>query len=104
MVAIDIGGKVIEAVSDYATGEEVYVCVRPEDITLALSQVSSSARNSFDGEITLVVSMGPLTRVEVDCGFPLVVLVTKRSAEEMGLAKGKKVYATFKATGVHVIK
>ncbi len=104
MVAIDIGGKVIEAVSDYATGEEVCVCVRPEDITLALSKVSSSARNSFEGEITLVVSMGPLTRVEVDCGFPLVVLVTKRSAEEMGLAKGKKVYATFKATGVHVIK
>lgn len=104
VIAIDIGGKVIEAVSDYATGEEVYVCIRPEDITLALSQVSSSARNSFEGEITLVVSMGPLTRVEVDCGFPLVVLVTKRSAEEMGLAKGKKVYATFKATGVHVIK
>jgi tungstate transport system ATP-binding protein len=104
VVAIDIGGKVIEAVSDYATGEEVCVCVRPEDITLALSKVSSSARNSFEGEITLVVSMGPLTRVEVDCGFPLVVLVTKRSAEEMGLAKGKKVYATFKATGVHVIK
>ncbi len=103
-VAIDIGGKVIEAVSDYATGEEVCVCVRPEDITLALSKVSSSARNSFEGEITLVVSMGPLTRVEVDCGFPLVVLVTKRSAEEMGLANGKKVYATFKATGVHVIK
>jgi len=104
LVAIDIGSKVIEAVSDYATGEEVCVCVRPEDITLALSKVSSSARNSFEGEITLVASMGPLTRVEIGCGFPLVVLVTKRSAEEMGLAKGKKVYATFKATGVHIIK
>jgi molybdopterin-binding protein len=33
-----------------------------------------------------------------------VSLVTKRSAEEMGLAKGRQVYATFKATGVHVIK
>ena len=104
VVTIDSRGRFIEAISDYATGEEVCACVRPEDITLALSKVSSSARNSFDGEITWVVSMGPLTRVEVDCGFPLVVLVTKRSAEEMGLAKGKKVYATFKATGVHVIK
>ena len=104
VVTIDSGGRFIEAISDYATSEEVCACVRPEDITLALSKVSSSARNSFEGEITWLVSMGPLTRVEVDCGFPLVVLVTKRSAEELGLAKGKKVYATFKATGVHVIK
>ena len=104
VVTIDSKGRFIEAISDYATGEEVCACVRPEDITLALSQVSSSARNSFAGEITWVVSMGPLTRIEVDCGFPLVVLVTKRSAEEMGLARGKKIYATFKATGVHVIK
>jgi len=106
VVTIDSGsgGRFIEAISDYATGEEVCACVRPEDITLALSQVSSSARNSFAGEITWVVSMGPLTRVEINCGFPLVALVTKRSAEEMGLAKGKKLYATFKATGVHVIK
>ena len=104
VVTIDSKGRFIEAISDYATGEEVCACVRPEDITLALSQVSSSARNSFAGEIAWVVSMGPLTRIEVDCGFPLVVLVTKRSAEEMDLARGKKIYATFKATGVHVIK
>jgi len=104
VVTIDSRGRFIEAISDYAIGEEVCACVRPEDITLALSQVSSSARNSFAGEITWAVAMGPLTRIEVDCGFPLVVLVTKRSAEEMGLARGKKIYAAFKATGVHVIK
>jgi len=104
VVTIDSGGRLIEAISDYVSGEEVCACVRPEDITLALSKVSSSARNSFAGEITWVVSMGPLTRVEIDCGLPLVALVTKRSAEELGLEKGKKVYATFKATGVHVIK
>jgi molybdopterin-binding protein len=50
------------------------------------------------------VSAGPLTRVEIDCGVPLVALVTKRSAEELKLEKGSPVYATFKATGVHVIR
>jgi tungstate transport system ATP-binding protein len=104
VVTVDIGGKFIEAVSDYAVGTEVSACVRPEDITLALSKVSSSARNSFGGEITLAASAGPLTRVEIDCGFSLIVLVTKRSFEGLGLENGKKVYATFKATGVHVIK
>lgn len=104
IVTIDTGGKFIEAISDYAVGEEVCACVRPEDITLALSRIPSSARNSFIGEITWLASVGPLTRVEIDCGFPLVAFITKRSAEEMGLARGKQVYASFKATGVHVIK
>jgi len=101
---VDIGGNVIEAISDYATGEEVYLCIRPEDVTLALSKAQSSARNSFIGEITRVVSIGSLTRIEIDCGFQLIALVTKRSAEELNLELRSKVYATFKATGVHVIK
>ncbi len=104
VVTIDIGGNVIEAISDYPAGEEVCACIRAEDITLALLRLSSSARNSFAGEIARVVSTGPITRIEIDCGFPLVALVTKRSAEEMDLEKGKSVYATFKATGVHVIR
>ena len=104
VVTIDIGGNVIEALSDYPVGKEVCACIRPEDITLALSRLSSSARNSFAGKITRVISLGSLSRIEIDCGFPLVALVTKRSAEELNLASTKEVYATFKATGVHVIK
>ena len=104
VVNIDVGGGVIEAISDFAIGEEVLACVRPEDVTLAGSEISSSARNLFRAEVTRTVSLGPLTRVELDCDFPLVCLITSRSADEMGLMKGKTVYATFKATGVHVIK
>lgn len=103
VATIDVGGIAIEAVSDYAIGEKVSACIRPEDITLALSPTSTSARNSFAGEIARVVSVGSLTRVEIDCGFRLIALVTKRSAEELNLEIRKKVYATFKATGVHII-
>ena len=101
---IDVGGIVIEAISNYAVGEKVSVCIRPEDITLALSKPASSARNSLIGEITKVVSVGSLTRIELDCGFPLVALITKRSAEELNLESKRKVYASFKATGAHTIK
>jgi len=104
VVTIESGGRSIEAIADYSTGEKVCACIRPEDVTLALSRISSSARNSFEGEIAWLVNVGPLTRVEIQCGFPLVAMVTKRSAEEMGLTRGKKVFVTFKATGVHVIK
>ncbi len=104
IVAIDLNGVVIEAISDYAVGEEVYACIRPEDVTLALSKPVSSARNSILGEIMRVVLRGSLVNVEVDCGFPLVALLTKRSAEELNLKGGGRVYATFKATAIHVIK
>ncbi len=104
LVTIDIEDYIIEAISDYPVGEEVCVCVRPEDITLTLSRTPSSARNSFVGEIVKVVSTGPLTRIEVDCGFPLLALVTKKSAEELNLESGTRVYASFKASAVHVIK
>ena len=104
MTAIDVSGRIIEAVSDFRAGEEVSVCMRPEDITVALTKLSSSARNCLGGKVTWTVLTGPLCRVEIDCGFPLVALVTKRSAEEMGLKKGTEVYATFKAVSIHVIR
>lgn len=104
VAVIDINGTVIEAVTDCAIGERVSVGMRPEDITVALSPLSSSARNCLAGMVTWTISSGPLCRVEIDCGFPLVALVTSRSAREMGLKKGTPVYANFKAVSIHVIK
>ena len=104
MTTVDINGTIIEAVTDFDAGEEVSVCIRPEDVTVALSRLSSSARNSLAGTITWTVFSGPLCRVMIDCGFPLIALVTRRSAEEMGLKKGRQVYGTFKAVSIHVIK
>lgn len=104
MAIIDARGKAIEAVTDYDIGEKVSACFRAEDVTIALTRFSSSARNSLEGTINLIAHSGPLCRVEIDCGFPLISLVTKRSAEEMGLKKGVKVYGTVKAVSIHVIK
>ncbi len=104
IVMVNIGGNAIQAVSNHPAGKEVYACIRPEDITLALSSTQSSARNSFQAKVTRVTTLGPLSRVEIDCGFRLVVLVTKISAEELNLQEGREVYATFKATGVHILE
>jgi len=49
------------------------------------------------------VNTGPQVRVELDAGFPLVALITKQSLEELGLAEGSPVVASFKATAVHLI-
>lgn len=104
IVTVDIGGSAIQAVSNYPAAKEVYACIRPEDITLSLSTTQSSARNSFHAEVTRVITIGPISRVEVDCGFRLVALVTRLSVEELNLQVGREVYATFKATGVHIME
>ncbi|MFO7712500.1 MAG: ABC transporter ATP-binding protein [Dehalococcoidia bacterium] len=97
-------GVTIEAVSNHPTGKGVHACIRPEDITLAPVTHRSSARNSFQGRVTALASCGPLSRVEIDCGFPLVALITRLSAEELGLEEGISVVADFKATAVHIIE
>ena len=48
--------------------------------------------------------VGSLVHVEVDCGFSLLALVTKKSTEELKLESGGQIYAGFKASAVHVIK
>ncbi|MBN2462371.1 MAG: hypothetical protein JXB43_02080 [Dehalococcoidia bacterium] len=43
-------------------------------------------------------------RIEVDCGFDLLGVITKTSAEELDIDIGKKVYGSFKATAIYVIR
>ncbi len=104
VVTISTDHSVIEAVSDCAVGDRVHACIRSEEVTLALARLSSSARNTFTGEIRQIITTGPIARVEIDCGFPLIAMITNRSAEEMSLEKGRKVHASFKATAIHVIR
>jgi tungstate transport system ATP-binding protein len=99
---IDIKGHTIEGVSNCQSGK-VNVCIRPEDITISLSKSSSSARNVFPGEIISLIYEGPLVRLKIDCGFVLVALITRMSADELELAAGRTIYASFKATAIHVI-
>ena len=101
---VKMGGNNMQAVSSYPIGKKVHACIRPEDITLALSSTQSSARNSFQAKITRVTFLGPLSQVEIDCGFRLVALVTRISAEELNLQAGTEVHATFKATAVHIME
>lgn len=64
-----------------------------------------SARNHLKGEITEIL-LGTVTAlITVQVGDNLVEsVITKRSAEEMGLKKGDKVVAVIKATEVMVQK
>ena len=40
---------------------------------------------------------GPVTRIDLDCGFPLMALLTKQAREELRLADNELVSALIKA-------
>jgi molybdate transport system ATP-binding protein len=83
----------------------VFACIRAEEVVLEKSAPAgrTTARNHLPGRISSVISEGPLVRVSLDCGFPLVALITRQSCEELALAGGQSVTATLKAQAVHLI-
>jgi tungstate transport system ATP-binding protein len=105
LVTLDAGGQKVEVAAEARPGDPVRLCIRPEDVTLMVPHESrdSSARNGLPGTILRLVSLGTHVRVVVDCGFLLVALVTRRSVEDLGLAEGTSVIASFPATAAHVV-
>jgi tungstate transport system ATP-binding protein len=103
---VSVSGHEVEAVGDVHEGEEVALCIRPENVTLSIHPLkeTTSARNVFPGKIVGVTPMGLFHKVQLDCGFPLVAYVTRHSLENLMLAEGKVVNASFKATAIHVVR
>lgn len=86
------------------TGERITVIFRGEDVTLGIGETAlTSARNVLRGTIAEIDDIAPFVHVKVDCGFPVSALVTSRSAEEMALGVGTPVWASIKASAVHLI-
>jgi molybdopterin-binding protein len=82
----------------------VQICIRGEDVTIQKGAVEhTSARNRLSGRIVSLTVDGPLIRAELDCGFPLVALVTKNAAAELDLREGDAVTAVIKAPAIHII-
>jgi molybdate transport system ATP-binding protein len=49
------------------------------------------------------VQVGSVVRIILDVGFPLTDILTRESCSELMLVNAPQVYATFKASAVHVI-
>ena len=96
----------VEALGDANVGEHVLLCVRPENVVLALRRQDEgvSSRNVYQGQVKKVIPMGPYFKVQLDCGFPITSYVTAHSLEGMSIQEGKTLTASFKATAVHVIR
>ena len=63
-----------------------------------------SARNMLKGTVATVVDGAVNSEVTVDLpgGLKIVSIITKTSANNLGLKKGKEVYAVIKASNVMI--
>jgi molybdate transport system ATP-binding protein len=108
LVRLRIGAAELVAVGDWPVGADVLVSIRAEDVivvqeTADPSGATLSARNRVRGRVVALEPAGPLVRVRIDCGFPLVAAVTRPALEDLALRPGSPVAAILKAQAVHVI-
>ncbi|MGC9445251.1 MAG: ABC transporter ATP-binding protein [Candidatus Methanospirareceae archaeon] len=99
---VDLNGSKVTCISNFTPGTEVLICLRAENIVLSKELGKSSLRNSMNSQISKLTLTGPLVRVTLEDG--LVALITKQSAEELAFTEGDEVYASFKATAVHLAR
>ena len=104
MVRVSVNGISLMALEAEVIGPDVFACIRAEDVVLEQGRASgSSARNHLTGRVESITMLGALARVTLECGFPLVAMVTRSTVEEFKLSTGTVVTAAIKAGAVHVI-
>jgi len=104
---LEAGPQRLQVAQSATPGEWVRLCLRPEDVTLfsgAPKPASPAAFNRLPARVQRIVAAGTHARVMVDCGFPLMALVTRREIEDLALREGASVTAHFKASAPHLLK
>jgi tungstate transport system ATP-binding protein len=113
-------GIVAQAVADVVAGQPVVLAIRPEDVAISppvdeQRPGATSVRNQWCGVVDNMTPSGPLVRVVVrlDCTAGMqpvfggegevISLITRASADELGLAPEMRVSASVKATALHVL-
>lgn len=105
LATVQVGEVKFEATSEVEPGSEVLLLVRPEEISLATSEpVQASPRNRVRATIRDSVQLGAITKIFLDSPVPLVAMVTSPTYRELELRAGSIVWASFKATSVHMVK
>jgi ABC-type Fe3+/spermidine/putrescine transport system ATPase subunit len=101
LARVRVGGRTFWASSDLPPASRVLACIRPEEIHLTRN--GDAGTNRLDGTVTALLQGGATVKVEIDCGFPVLVLVTRRTVRELDLRRGERVGLAFAPVIVHLI-
>ncbi|WP_048189705.1 ABC transporter ATP-binding protein [Methanobacterium sp. SMA-27] len=82
----------------------VYMSIRPEDITISKLKVETSALNDLKGIVKGIVDDGTLIKLKVDVGEIFTVYLTRKSFFDLEISIGSNLWLQFKASAVNVFK
>jgi molybdate transport system ATP-binding protein len=104
LTRIDLDGGGSIASTDAGEGP-IAVSVFPWEISVAPAgtREDGSARNHLDAEVVSVTPVANRVRLGLLAGQPLAAELTGASVEELGLAPGSRVVATWKAAATRVL-
>ncbi|NQV99500.1 MAG: molybdenum ABC transporter ATP-binding protein [Rhodospirillales bacterium] len=96
------GQQLVVPAVDLPIGSGLRVRIRARDVSLSTSKpVNTSVLNVFAATVMEIApDEGPHCEVLLNIGAPLIARITRKSAAELGLAIGKKVYASVKAAAI----
>lgn len=95
------GGVRFHVLSDEREGL-AFVAFAPAEVTLSSERLPGSAQNAFLGRVLEVRPLPDRMRVVLDVGVVLVAEITREAAAALGLAIGQPLWASVKATAIHV--
>jgi molybdate transport system ATP-binding protein len=99
VIACDAGGELITSVETDGT---VVAVIRPQAISLHTGKPEGSARNVWRTSVTRVDAHGEHVRVDLAGPPPLSAAITPAAVAELGIAPGREIWASVKATDVSV--
>ena len=104
LTVVELDGGGVVSTTDTGTGR-VALSVYPWEITISRPPATAdeSAQNHLSAEITSLTSVGNRVRLGLIAGQPLVAEVTGKAADELGLAVGGRVTASWKATATRLV-
>jgi len=104
LLRLEVGPAVLYAPDPGQVQEFVHLCIRSEGVALERPGAGSlSHRNTLTSRVRALEPEGALTRVRLDCGFPLEALLTTWACRDLNLHPGDPVLALVKATAIRVI-
>jgi len=84
---------------DQSSGER-FTTFSPRDVTVSLRRPEGSARLQWQGRVASAQQHGDAVRLLISSEPPLLADVTPQAAAELGLAPGREVWLSVKATAV----
>ena len=104
LACVTVGEQEVRAAAPAAAGHEAALCIRAEDVTIALHDAADlSAINRWRAVVRFETPEGPFVRVGLDCGFRLAALVTRDAWQRLGLKAGDEAWAIVKATTIRAL-